>query len=93
LRPRVEGSPVFRRQHPLGLYILDFYCAEAKLCVEVDGQGHGMGDQPERDERRDRWLLAQGIEVLRIPAGDVLRTPDVAAERIRTAARERIKRS
>ena len=36
--------PVFRRQHPLGRYVIDFYCATARLAVEVDGIGHDMGD-------------------------------------------------
>ncbi|WP_366852839.1 DUF559 domain-containing protein [Phenylobacterium sp.] len=37
LRGREPGRPVFRRQHPIGPYVLDFYCAKARLCVEVDG--------------------------------------------------------
>jgi len=64
LRQLAEGAPRFRRQHPLGPYVLDFYCPGAKLCVEVDGWGHNMGEQPGRDERRDAWLAAQGIATL-----------------------------
>ncbi len=56
LRIRAPSRPVFRRQHPFGPYVLDFYCPAAKLCIEVDGWGHNMGDQPARDERRDAWL-------------------------------------
>ncbi len=83
LRVRVEGCPVIRRQHPMGPYILDFYCPDAKLCIEIDGWGHNMGDQPERDERRDRWLRAQGVDVLRIPAAEVFKDVDEIASMIR----------
>ena len=85
LRRRGEG-PVFRRQHPLGRYILDFYCPAAKLVIEIDGIGHSHGDQPERDERRDAWLIGQGLQVLRIAAVDVFRDADEVADSIwRTA--------
>jgi very-short-patch-repair endonuclease len=53
----------FRRQHPIGPFVLDFYCARAKLCVEIDGPVHA--DQPERDQRRTAWLAGEGIRVLR----------------------------
>jgi len=59
----------FRRQHPIGPYVLDFYCDAAKLAVEVDGQGH-LG-RVAQDERRDAWLSARGIRTLRIPAVSV----------------------
>ena len=61
----------FRRQHPIGPYILDFYCAKAKLAVEVDGEVH---DDPEclaHDRRRTAWLEARGLRVLRFPARSV----------------------
>ncbi len=59
----------FRRQHPIGPYILDFYRASLKLCIEVDGPVHD--DQPERDARRTAWLSKEGITVLRFSADDV----------------------
>jgi very-short-patch-repair endonuclease len=64
---KLEGLH-FRRQHPAGPYILDFYCSEARLAVEIDGQGHGHEIQAAHDSRRDNWLEAQGIEVLRTAA-------------------------
>ena len=70
----------FRRQHPIGEYVLDFYCPVAKLAIEVDGAAHDFGDRPERDDRRADWLKRQGIELLRIPAKDVLRDPDEIAD-------------
>ncbi len=71
LRQRAPGKPVFRRQHPIGPYVLDFYCAKARLAVELDGMSHDMGDRSERDRRRDAWLKTHGITVLRIPVGDL----------------------
>jgi len=61
----------FRRQHPVGPYILDFYCHAARLAVEVDGAGHDDPDQIAHDERRSRWLATQGVEVLRVRSTDV----------------------
>ena len=61
----------FRRQHPVGPYILDFYCHAARLAVEVDGADHDLPDQLAHDERRTRWLSTQGIEVLRVRSTDV----------------------
>ena len=72
----------FRRQEPHGKYVLDFYCAKARVCIEVDGIAHNMGDRPGRDEKRDAWLIEKGIEVLRIPATDVLISPKDIAEAI-----------
>lgn len=82
LRSRRPGYPAFRRQHPLGPYVLDFYCPQLRLAIEVDGQGHLMGTQPEHDQRRDAWLSAQGVEVVRIEAAEVMRDPDAAADGI-----------
>jgi very-short-patch-repair endonuclease len=48
--------------------VLDFYCPVAKLAIEIDGDAHDMGENPERDERRDEWVRARGVDVLRIPA-------------------------
>ncbi|KQW83779.1 endonuclease domain-containing protein [Brevundimonas sp. Root1279] len=67
---RLEGFK-FRRQHPVGPFILDFYCAEAKLAVEVDGQGHLHPDRVEYDRRRTLWLHRQGIRVVRLAAESV----------------------
>jgi ATP-dependent helicase HrpA/adenine-specific DNA-methyltransferase len=55
----------FRRQHPLGKHFLDFYCPTAKLSLELDGFQHGLPEQRQRDEERERFLAAEGIEELR----------------------------
>ena len=65
-------SKHFRRQHPAGPYILDFYCSNAKLAVEVDGAAHDFVPQALHDERRDAWLNQQGIRVLRFAAAEIL---------------------
>jgi very-short-patch-repair endonuclease len=82
LRERVPGKPVFRRQHPIGPYVLDFYCPKARLAIELDGASHDMGDRPQRDMRRDAWLKAHSITVVRIPASEVLQDMDEAADAI-----------
>ncbi len=66
------GGFKFRRQHPAGPYVLDFYCAKAALAIEIDGYAHDTGDRPEHDLRRDLWLREHRIETLRIPARAVL---------------------
>ena len=73
LRERNSGAPVFRRQHPIGPYVLDFYCAKARLAVEIDGMSHDLGDQPQHDLSRDAWLKGRGLAVMRIAAREVMR--------------------
>ena len=90
LRARAPDRPVFRRQHPIGPYVLDFYCIKAQLAIEVDGRVHETEGRPERDARRDAWLGTQGVEVLRIPAGDALAAPDAVADEILRLALARI---
>lgn len=62
----------FRKQLAAGPYVLDFFCAPARLAIEVDGEAHERGDRPERDARRDAWLVSQDVRVLRYAARDVL---------------------
>lgn len=90
LRSRADGRPTFRRQHAEGPYVLDFCCAAAKLAVEADGEVHGLGKQPERDSRKDSWLLRQGISVLRISGRDIMADPDGVADGIVRLAISRI---
>ena len=71
LRERPQGLK-FRRQHPSGPYILDFYCADARLAIEIDGEGHADRSQIERDAERDRWFAKADIYTLRFAARDVL---------------------
>ncbi|MEO6152500.1 MAG: DUF559 domain-containing protein [Croceibacterium sp.] len=78
-----------RRQHPAGPYVLDFYCAAAKLGIEIDGIAHDMGDRPKRDVRRDVWLGSQGFEIVRIPASEVLNSAADVADAIVVLCRAR----
>jgi very-short-patch-repair endonuclease len=81
LRQRPTGLK-FRRQHPIGPYILDFYCLERRIAIEIDGIAHDMGDRPARDAARDAWLLVRRITVIRIAAKDVLTDAGAAAQSV-----------
>jgi very-short-patch-repair endonuclease len=81
LRTKPEGIK-FRRQHPLGPYVLDFYCATAKLAIEIDGIAHDMGERPARDDIRDRFLESKGLRVVRIPATEMLKDVGEVAQMI-----------
>jgi very-short-patch-repair endonuclease len=76
------GGVKFGRQHPIGRYVLDFYCAAAKCGFEIDGIAHDMSDRPARDAARDAFLAGQGIRVIRIPASEVLAVPAGVADRM-----------
>jgi very-short-patch-repair endonuclease len=69
---RRPGGFRFRRQFPIGRFVLDFACLERRLAVEIDGEVHSMGDQPQRDARRTANLSQRGFETVRIPAREVL---------------------
>ena len=75
LRAR-PGGLKFRRQHPSGVYILDFFCSDARLAIEIDGEGHSRRIYAGEDSRRDAWFAAHGITRLRIPARELLRGLD-----------------
>ncbi|MDF7774545.1 endonuclease domain-containing protein [Sphingomonas sp. AOB5] len=81
LRKR-PGGLKFRRQHPAGPYILDFYCDTVRLCVEIDGEAHDRGDRPQRDEARDDWLARKRVRTLRIPAREILADLDAVVRHI-----------
>lgn len=77
LRNRRFSGFKFRRQVPIGGYIADFVCFEARLIVEADGSQHA---ESVRDERRDRWLEAQGFRIRRFWNGDILHRREAVAE-------------
>ena len=72
----------FRRQHAIKPYVVDFYCAAARLAIEVDGIVHDMGDRPQRDDKRDADIRGKGYTILRFAAADILRDPVEAAESV-----------
>lgn len=61
----------FRRQHPIDRFIIDFYCAQAKLCIEIDGESHLEADQMEYDAARTEFLERLGYRVIRFTNNDV----------------------
>ena len=71
LKQRPAGLK-FRKSHPAGPFTADFYCHEARLIIEIDGEAHGCVDRPERDARRDSWFAERGLGVMRVRATDVL---------------------
>ena len=83
IRARKLDGLRFRRQHPFGPYVLDFYCPEFRLCVEVDGGSHSLGNRPDQDEVRDAYLATRGISTLRLTASLVLGDVDDATRTIR----------
>ena len=83
---RLDGLK-FRRQHPIGPYVIDFYCPSAQLAVEVDGWSHATEQRPDEDQIRDERLAERGIFTLRIPATEVLRSVDDTLATIRETAR------
>ncbi|MBA2243936.1 MAG: endonuclease domain-containing protein [Gemmatimonadetes bacterium] len=80
---RLDGLK-FRRQHTVGRFVLDFYCPEFKLVVEVDGDIHEQ--QPECDAARSAELIAYGCRILRFRNEEVLNALPAVLDRIRTAA-------
>lgn len=80
----------FRRQVTFGNYILDFYCAAAKLAVELDGSQHYDPDEQRYDEKRTAYLNGLGIEVLRFSNLDVLQNFRGVCQAIDLAIRKRI---
>ncbi len=89
LRKRPAGLK-FRRQHPSSRSSLDFYCGDARLMIEVDGEAHSAGDRPLRDGARDAWFSAKGIATLRVPATDVLKDLDAVVRGVIAAAVARL---
>src|SRR5262245_45655722 len=67
---RVEGLR-FKRQAPMGRYVVDFVCHEATVIVELDGPHHVLEAQVERDRIRDAWLESRGYRVLRFSNAEV----------------------
>ena len=88
LRSRGLHGVKFRRQVPMGLYVVDFLCEEARLIVELDGGQHLA--QRESDAGRTRWLESRGYKVLRFWNHDVLPRPDAVLEAIRLTLEERL---
>ena len=84
VRRRQLGFKI-RRQHPIGRFIADFYCAEPKLIIEIDGDSHVPDDQADYDMARTRWLEERGYRVIRFKAHEVEENLAGVVEGIRKA--------
>ncbi|MER3467030.1 MAG: site-specific DNA-methyltransferase, partial [Armatimonadota bacterium] len=76
LRNRRLAGFKFRRQHPIESYVVDFYCHEARLAVELDGGQHNEPDQRARDEQRTAFLKQRGVRVLRFWNNEVFQNTE-----------------
>ncbi|MBS0275268.1 MAG: DUF559 domain-containing protein [Proteobacteria bacterium] len=88
LRRKQMAMLRFRRQHPIGPYIVDFFCPAMNLVVELDGAQHSEHEAIVYDEARTRWLEAQGYKVLRFWNWDFKENPDGTLDRIWHAIKE-----
>jgi very-short-patch-repair endonuclease len=88
VRRRQLGFKI-RRQHPIDRFIADFYCAEAKLVIEIDGDAHVAEDQAAYDGARSKWLEERGYRVIRFGAGQVEEDLEGVVEGIRRACEGR----
>jgi type I site-specific restriction-modification system R (restriction) subunit len=82
LRNRQLADAKFRRQHQFGEYITDFFCNEAKLVVECDGEFHITPERQKLDRQRDTYLKSQGLTVLRFDNASVLSEPEAVLRKI-----------
>ena len=89
LRDRRFSSYKFRRQHPFGPHILDFFCLEAWLNIELDGSRHGFPNESRQDRERDARLAACGIKVLRFWNSRLRREKDAIRDTIWRTLQER----
>lgn len=80
----------FYRQRPIGNYIVDFYCPQAQLVLEVDGSQHMSGQNIKKDQYRDSYLKQQGVKVLRFDNLQVLNQIDAVIEKTYRAIELRI---
>jgi very-short-patch-repair endonuclease len=84
IRKRKLGGFKFRRQHAIGPYVVDFYCDEIMLVIELDGSAHDQ--TAEQDAERTRWLKASGNQVLRFRNDEVFQDKSQVLRMILAAA-------
>jgi len=76
---QVQGLK-FRRQHGIGAFIVDFYCPEGSLVIEVDGDTHADENQVRKDKQRETYLRSLGLRVIRYMNDDILNNVDGVLE-------------
>ena len=83
LRNRQIDGLIFRRQHPVDVYIVDFYCHKHKLVIEVDGEIHDIPENAEKDKGRTVEMERFGLKVIRFSNDDVLRNVEIVIDKIK----------
>jgi len=86
LRNHKMAGLKFRRQQSLGSYILDFYCAEKRFCIEIDGGQHDMPEHRQLDQKREEFLRSEGIRTLRFWNSQIRENLPGVLEKIKTEA-------
>lgn len=81
---QLEGKK-FRRQEPIGEYVVDFVCYEKKLVIELDGGQHMNPEQAAKDKKRDQWFQNQGYQVIRFWDREVFKNLTGVLEKIRAS--------
>ena len=89
LRDRRFSNYKFRRQHPFGPFVLDCFCLEARLNIELDGFQHGSPEHRANDMQRDQWLELRGVKVLRFWSSHLRRDKEMIRNAIGQALQER----
>ncbi|MEO7994534.1 MAG: endonuclease domain-containing protein [bacterium] len=82
LRKRQFGALRFRRQQPIGPFLVDFFCARYRLVIEIDGSVHLAAEQAMKDAARDELMRADGLTILRFRNDDVLREWNLVEQEI-----------
>lgn len=78
----------FRNQHAIGAYVVDFYCHESKLAVEVDGQYHTDPSQMAYDEERTKVIVSSGVSIIRFTNQEVLNNLEEVLTKIKAALKK-----
>jgi Uncharacterized protein conserved in bacteria len=89
LRARRFSEWKFRRQYPIDRYIVDFYCAELRLAIELDGRQHAAEWMIDHQSKRTGELRSRGIEVIRIANEILIRDPESVSEFIEATVERR----
>jgi very-short-patch-repair endonuclease len=89
LRSRQFIDLKFRRQHPVGDYIVDFVCLDEKLIIEIDGGQHNEKQMIDKDEARQKWLEGEGFRVIRFWNNDVMENLEGVMSRLIELIEER----
>ena len=74
----------FRRQHPIGIYIADFYCHKAKLVIEIDGNIHHLDEVKQNDKEKETYLINNGYSVVRFTNKEVMAQAETVLEKIKS---------